>query len=118
MWDALRIDEVVTNLVQNAIRYAPGHPIEISVEGEEERARLTVRDHGPGILPEERGRIFERFGKAGIAVQSGLGLGLYITRQIVEAHGGLIRIAGDGTSGATFVVELPRIGTGSGGTST
>jgi signal transduction histidine kinase len=117
MWDALRIEQIVTNLVQNAIRYAPGHPIEISVGGNDERARLIVRDHGPGIPADARRRVFERFEKAGIAAQTGLGLGLFITRQIVEAHGGVIRVADEDATGATLIVELPRGGPIPGGSS-
>jgi signal transduction histidine kinase len=108
-WDPLRLDEVVTNLVQNAIRYAPNHPVEISVARNESRARLTVRDHGPGISQEKRIRLFNRFERAGAQVQAGLGLGLYITRQIVEAHGGTVRLESEVGSGSEVVVELPTV---------
>ena len=115
-WDPLRLDQVVTNLLQNAIRYAPGTAIEVSVEGDVRRARLAVRDHGPGIAPERRARIFERF-EGGGQSQEGLGLGLYITRQIVEAHGGRIRLESEVGAGTAFLVELPRAADPGGGTS-
>jgi signal transduction histidine kinase len=108
LWDPLRLDQVVTNLLQNAIRYAPGVPIELSVEGDARHARLSVRDHGPGIPREWRARIFDRFEKRGGQSQEGLGLGLYIARQIVEAHGGAIRIESEPGEGTRFVIELPR----------
>ena len=90
-WDPLRLDQVVSNLLQNAIRYAPGSLVELSVEGNAWRARLALRDHGPGIPAERRARIFERFEKGGARSQEASGSGS-ITHQIVEAHGGAIRI--------------------------
>ncbi len=119
VWDPLRLDQIVTNLLQNSIRHAPGTPIELSVEGSERRARLAVRDHGPGIPAHKRARIFDRFEKGGAGSQEsqeGLGLGLYITRQIVEAHGGTIRLETGAEAGTTFFVELPRGGDPGGGT--
>lgn len=114
-WDPLRLDEVLSNLLQNAIRYAAGSLLELSVEGNAWRARLAVRDHGPGIPAERRARIFERFEKGGAQSQEGLGLGLYITHQIVEAHGGAIHIESETGVGTTFIVELPRSVDPSGG---
>jgi two-component system CheB/CheR fusion protein len=108
-WDPLRLDQVVTNLIQNAIRYAPASPIEVSVvQVSARQARLAVRDHGPGIPPERRARIFDRFEKGTAPSQEGLGLGLYITRQIVEAHGGEVHVECEAGNGTSFVVELPR----------
>lgn len=110
-WDRLRIEQIVTNLLSNALRYAPGKPIEIRVETTDKLAKLIVRDHGPGISREQWDRIFHRFERAeGTKAFAGLGLGLYIARQIVQAHGGRIMVeAGDG-AGSKFVVELPREG--------
>ncbi|MBI2390635.1 MAG: HAMP domain-containing protein [Deltaproteobacteria bacterium] len=108
-WDRLRLEQVVSNLVGNAFRYAGGSPVEIEVASEGARARLRVRDHGPGIPPESRSRIFERFERSTSEARSGgLGLGLYIVRQIVEAHGGSISLESEIGVGSTFTVELPR----------
>jgi PAS domain S-box-containing protein len=108
-WDRLRMEQVVTNLLSNALKYARGTPIEISVERDDGSVRLIVRDHGIGIPQEQLGRIFGRFARAASARQfGGLGMGLYITKQIVEAHGGTIRGESEPGQGATFIVELPR----------
>lgn len=107
-WDRLRIEQVVTNLISNAVKYAPGRPIEITVARTGNNVRLTVKDHGPGIPPDKVGKIFERF-EQGTARngRTGLGLGLYITRQIVQAHGGSIRVESKPGEGTTFIVDLP-----------
>jgi predicted ATPase/signal transduction histidine kinase/tRNA A-37 threonylcarbamoyl transferase component Bud32 len=110
-WDGSRLDQVVTNLLSNAIKFGPGNPIEISVSAEAGVARLAVRDHGIGISPELQERIFNRFERAVPAKHyGGLGLGLYISRRIVEAHGGSIRVESQPGAGATFTVELPCAG--------
>ena len=93
-WDAMRVAQIVANLLSNAGKYGSGKPIDLAVRNNGERARLTVRDQGIGIAAEDLGRIFECFerGTANREV-GGLGLGLYITRQLVEAHGGRSRCA-------------------------
>jgi signal transduction histidine kinase len=109
-WDPLRIDQVIANLVANAAKYGEGRPIEVRVEADPERARLTVIDHGSGIDPADHERIFERFERAvAPGAPRGLGLGLYIARQIVEAHGGRILVHSSPGSGSRFTVELPRL---------
>ena len=108
-WDRVRLDQVVTNLLSNAIKYGAGAPITVRVCAGDGRGRLTVRDEGIGVAEGERSRIFERFERAVSAKHyGGLGLGLYIVRSIIDAHGGTIRVesAGDG-AGTQFVVELP-----------
>jgi signal transduction histidine kinase len=107
-WDSLRIAQVVTNLMSNACKYGGGKAIEVTVERAGERGLLRVRDHGIGIEPEQLDRIFEVFARA-VSPRNygGLGLGLYITRQVVEAHGGTIRVQSELGAGTTFVVELP-----------
>ena len=107
-WDAFRVEQVVTNLVTNAIKYAPGKPIDIRATKVDGRAILTVADQGPGVAPHNHERIFRRFERAISANEvSGLGLGLFISRSIVESHGGSIRVENGPAGGATFVVELP-----------
>jgi PAS domain S-box-containing protein len=108
-WDRMRIEQVATNLLSNALKYGPGKPVEVSVTEVDGRARLEVRDHGIGIAPENRARIFGRFERAVSARNyGGLGLGLYITRQIVEAHGGSIGVEDAPGGGSIFIVWLPR----------
>ncbi len=107
-WDAYRLDQVITNLITNAMKYAPGRPIEVKVARRGELATLTVRDHGRGIGGGDRERIFRRFERATSARNvSGLGLGLFISRQIVEAHGGRIALDDADGGGAAVLVELP-----------
>jgi PAS domain S-box-containing protein len=109
MWDRQRLDQVVTNLVSNAIKYGAGCPIELKIEQTEAAAVLTVRDHGIGIDAEHQARIFGRFERAvSDRNYGGLGLGLWIARQIVEAHGGTIRVESAPGRGALFAVGLPR----------
>jgi NO-binding membrane sensor protein with MHYT domain/signal transduction histidine kinase len=107
LWDRTRLEQVVTNLVTNAARYGHGKPIDITVAADEQAVRLVVRDHGIGIAPEDQHRIFERFERAASRNFGGLGLGLYIARQIVEAHGGRIQVSSELGVGSSFTVELP-----------
>jgi len=107
-WDRMRIDQVVSNLLINAIKYGKGNPIEISVEKSGEVARLKVRDSGIGIAPEEQAGIFDRFSRAHSAQRyGGFGLGLWIVRQIVDALGGNIEVQSKPGEGSTFLVKLP-----------
>jgi len=108
-WDPDRLDQVVTNLVSNALKYAPGKPLTVRVEATPDRAVLTVQDRGPGIARESHDAIFERFERAGgERGAGGLGLGLFIVRQITIAHGGDVRVTNAPGEGAAFTVELPR----------
>lgn len=107
-WDRIRVEQVVANLVSNAIKYGGGRPVDVTVTATDRAGRITVRDQGIGIRAEDRDRIFDRFERAAsVRNYGGLGLGLYITRQIVEAHGGTIRVDSELGAGATFTVELP-----------
>ncbi|WP_437747620.1 ATP-binding sensor histidine kinase [Sorangium sp. So ce1504] len=111
LWDRSRVDQIVTNLLANAIKFGAGKPIEVVLGEEAGMARLSVRDHGIGIDPERQEWIFERFERAvSNRHYGGLGLGLYISRRIAEAHGGSIRVESAPGAGATFIVELPRAG--------
>jgi PAS domain S-box-containing protein len=107
-WDRLRVEQVFTNLIANAIKYASGKPIAISAERRGDEAILEVRDHGPGIADVDLPRIFERFERAApMRHYSGLGLGLYVARQIAEAHAGSIAARNPPDGGASFTVRLP-----------
>jgi two-component system, OmpR family, sensor kinase len=107
--DRLRMGEVINNLLDNAIKFSPVNgSIEVEVGATADGlARLAVRDHGPGISPEERARIFDRFYQTRGRWSLGLGLGLYICHQIVELHGGRIEVEGPEDGGTRFVVTLP-----------
>ena len=108
-WDRLRLEQIASNLVSNAIKYGGGRPIEVAVEHDGVRARLRVSDRGIGIAPEDQARIFDRFERAvSERHYGGFGLGLWIVRQIVHALQGGIWVQSRVGEGATFIVELPR----------
>jgi PAS domain S-box-containing protein len=108
-WDRQRLDRVVTNLVSNALKFGRGQPVEVRVHADGDQARLTVKDSGIGIAPEAQQRLFRRFQRVhGDGHHAGTGLGLYIVRQLVEAHGGAIHVHSRAGEGAEFTVELPR----------
>jgi signal transduction histidine kinase len=108
-WDPLRLEQIVTNLVSNALKYGEGNPIVLEVRSSAARARLTVRDYGPGIPVAEQERIFEPFERATTDTRTrGAGLGLWIVRRLVEAHGGEVSVSSVPGKGATFIVDLPR----------
>ncbi len=106
--DRLRLDQVVTNLLSNAVKYGAGKPVEVRIRAEGALARLTVRDHGIGIAPEDQQRIFGRFERAVAGHHyGGLGLGLWIVREILEALDASISIESAPGGGSTFTVMLP-----------
>ncbi|HEX8435706.1 GAF domain-containing sensor histidine kinase, partial [Archangium sp.] len=107
-WDRLRLEQVIISLLGNAMKFGAGKPIEVQVLAPQGQAQLVVKDQGMGIPVEEQSRIFERLARAVSERHfGGLGLGLFIARQIVEAHGGTIRVESEPGAGATFIVELP-----------
>jgi PAS domain S-box-containing protein len=106
-WDRGRLEQALTNVVGNAFKYGAGAPVEISVEGDGGAARVRVRDHGVGLPAEQQEMIFQRFGRAPHTRGfGGLGLGLWIARELLEAMGGTIRVESTPGEGATFEIGL------------
>jgi len=109
--DADRIQQVLVNLLDNAIKYGGGAGVRVQVEGAEAAVRVSVADSGPGIAPGDQQRIFEKFYRADPQLThapSGTGLGLYISRELAERMGGRLEVRSPPGAGATFVLELPR----------
>ena len=106
--DRLRVEQAITNLVDNAIKYGLGKPIRVSCGADADRALISVSDQGIGIDPLDHGRIFDRFERA-VSDRSygGLGLGLFITRTVAAALGGSVRVESAPGRGATFTLALP-----------
>jgi signal transduction histidine kinase len=108
-FDRMKIEQVLSNLLNNAFKYGGGDPVTVRVSADEETAVIEVEDQGPGITPEDQARIFGRFERAsGGHRKESLGLGLYIVRSLVEAHGGTVGLRSERGRGATFTVALPR----------
>lgn len=107
--DAFRIDQAFSNLISNSMKYAQGKPIEVSVVKINGNVEISVKDQGVGIAAENQKKIFERFERAvSFKNISGLGLGLYITKEIIEAHGGTIEVESELNQGALFRVIMPQ----------
>jgi signal transduction histidine kinase len=107
-WDRSRVDQIITNLVSNAVKYGGGKPIVLSVVAGNDGAQVTVADQGIGIAASDHGRIFERFERAVPRTHySGLGLGLWISRRIAEALGGRLTVESELGHGARFTLWLP-----------
>src|SRR5271170_2651552 len=108
--DKFRLEEAVSNVLSNAIKYGAGHPVDIELKARDAKAILIVQDRGIGIPAEDLSRVFGRFERTSISRNyGGLGLGLYIASQIVEQHGGSIRAENRSNGGTRFVIELPQI---------
>ena len=106
--DPVRVRQVLTNLLSNAARYTPpGSPVKVTLHQTGETVEPAVRDHGPGIPPEEAERVFERYARLG-SDGSGSGLGLYVSRELARAHGGDLLLGQPEGGGALFVLRLPR----------
>lgn len=104
----MRIEQVLANLLSNAIKYGGGRPIEVGLRQVGRKVEISVTDHGIGISAEDQRRVFDRFERAvSLRHYGGFGLGLWITRQIVEGHGGTISVHSTLGEGSTFTVCLP-----------
>lgn len=106
--DRDKLEQVLTNLVDNALQHAPGSPVRIIVSPGEQQVRISVADQGPGVDPATSAGLFRKFGRGRDAARSGTGLGLFLTKGLVEAHGGRIWFDAVVEVGATVQVELPR----------
>ncbi len=108
-WDKVRIKQMITNILSNAIKYGEGKPINIQISGNGSHGKLIIQDQGVGIDPREQKIIFDLFKRAPDQekYQKGLGVGLFITSQIVKMHGGRINVASIPKKGSTFTIELP-----------
>ncbi len=103
---APRLDRIVVNLLGNALAYSPGEVV-VRAATDGDAVRVEIVDRGPGIPPDDLPRLFERFERGGRAGGEGLGLGLYIVRKLVEAHGGRVRAESVPGQGSTFAFTLP-----------
>ena len=108
VWDEFRVEQIIINLLTNALRYGGSKPVRISLTAQDGRATIEVRDQGVGIAPEDQLRIFNPFERAGTKdVREGLGLGLYIARQLAESHDGTLEVDSVPDQGAAFRLTLP-----------
>lgn len=107
-WDKIRIQQAISNVISNAIKYGKRKPIELALRKENNMALITVTDHGIGVPKEQQDKIFGLFERAVSPNEyKGLGVGLYITKQIVKAHGGSISVSSKIGKGTTFTIRLP-----------
>jgi signal transduction histidine kinase len=106
-WDRMRLEQIVSNLLSNAVRYGNSNPIHIELAHTPEGARLVVRDQGVGISEGDQARIFGRFERAHTANRAGFGVGLWIVKQLCEAMGGAVSVHSSLGEGASFCVLLP-----------
>ncbi|EPX65111.1 hypothetical protein D187_000536 [Cystobacter fuscus DSM 2262] len=107
-WDRLRLEQVIDNLLSNAVKYGKGQPVDLTVCTDGTTAKLVVRDQGVGIAPEDQERLFERFERVRLDRDvNGYGVGLWIVRRVVEAHGGRVSVESRLGEGASFTVLLP-----------
>jgi two-component system, OmpR family, sensor kinase len=112
-WDRLGLEQIISNLISNAIKYGAGSAVDVTLAAEgQNEVKLTVRDRGIGIAAEDHDRIFEQFERAVSTDErrSGFGIGLWLVRSLVNAHGGFVEVQSQLNQGATFTVVLPRTG--------
>jgi PAS domain S-box-containing protein len=110
-WDRNRLDQVLSNLLANALKYAAGQPVDLVLDSDGAEVVIAVSDRGPGISPQDQRRIFKQFERASSPNMAGLGLGLWIVSRVVEGHGGSVSVTSEPGEGATFTVRLPRAAT-------
>jgi len=109
-WDEFRVEQVIVNLINNALRYGGGKPVDVRLHADSQNARIEVIDQGVGIPEEVLPKIFEPFERGKMeGMPAGLGLGLYISRQLAEAHGGTLTARSKPGEGAVFIFTLPRV---------
>ncbi len=106
--DPDKLEQVITNLVENALHYAPESQVRVIVMANETHVEIAVADDGPGIAADQARRIFEKFGRGRDVRRAGTGLGLFITRGLARAHGGEVHLESEVGEGATFTVRLPK----------
>ena len=108
MWDKIRIGEVFSNILSNALKYGKGKPIIVVAKKGKSKVTVEIKDKGIGISKDEMGQIFELFRRTKVAIEyKGMGVGLYISRQIIEAHGGKLTVKSKEMKGSTFTITLP-----------
>jgi signal transduction histidine kinase len=106
--DAMAVEQVLENLLSNAVRYGPGRPIEVALGSDGHEIRLSVQDEGIGIPERDQAQIFERFHTLPrVNPNGGFGVGLWVTRRLVQAMQGEIRVSSNPGVGSTFIVNLP-----------
>jgi signal transduction histidine kinase len=108
-WDDAAVEEIVRNLVSNALKFGAGRPVRVSVQPTADGARIVVQDGGVGVRAVERERIFERHARAPVAEGGGLGLGLWLVRELAVAHGGRVTLHSRPGQGSRFAVDLPEL---------
>lgn len=108
-WDRMRLEQIVGNLVSNAVRYGAGQPIELAIAERDGAVQLSVRDRGIGIAAEDQARIFQRFERArNVGRSPGFGIGLWVVAELCRAMSGRVEVDSELGRGATFTVTLPR----------
>lgn len=108
LWDQIRLEQALSNLLTNAIKYGEGSPIEVDIQKEGHTAKISVKDNGIGIDSKKQKAIFDRFQRATEDEKfQGLGVGLFIVKQIIDAHGGKVSVKSKLGKGSTFIIELP-----------
>ncbi|MGE3609427.1 MAG: sensor histidine kinase [Bacteriovoracaceae bacterium] len=107
-WDKFKFEQIITNLVSNAVKYGNGKPIYITTHSTKLKFHIIVQDHGIGIPKKYHSEIFDKYARV-VHNHEGHGLGLYITHEIVKLHGGQISVLSEEGKGSTFIVELPLI---------